>query len=86
MNALSKFKSLFGEKGEKTKPSSQPKKRPNHLKEVKAEEKGHSQNNRDKAEVEILQKKIKDKLAKDPKLQKKAAMILENMLNDKKQK
>ena len=86
MNALSKFKSLFGEKGEKTKPSSQSKKRPSHLKGVKAEEKGHSQNNRDKAEVEILQKKIKDKLAKDPKLQKKAAMILENMLNDKKQK
>lgn len=90
MSALSKFKSLFGEK-EKSSP---PKKRANHLTEVKREVKhkvkadGHKDANtkRDKAEVEILQKKIRDQIKKDPKLQKKAAMILENMLKSQKGK
>lgn len=80
MGALDKFKNLFGEKG----PTPKAKKKPETLKEVKADQKS-SQNavnkTREKAEVEILQKKIQEKLRKDPQLQKKAAMILENMIN-----
>lgn len=92
MSALSKFKSLFGEKEkEKSSPREQ---KANHLKEVKREAKnevkadGHKDANtkRDKAEVEILQKKIRDQIKRDPKLQKKAAMILENMLKGQKDK
>ena len=80
MSALDKFKSLFGEKAKGQTPHQ---KRPNHLKEVKAEGSGQSQGNREKAEVEILQKKIRAQLTKDPKLQKKAAMIIENMIKGK---
>lgn len=82
MSALSKFKNLFGEKSK----NSNPKQKVNHLKEVKAESPSETNTKRVKAEVEILQKKIREKIKNDPKLQKKAAMILENMLNGKKQK
>jgi len=37
----------------------------------------------DKRVVELLQKKIGDKLKQDPQMQKKAAMILSDMLNKK---
>ncbi len=86
MGALDKFKNLFGEKGPTPKS-----KKANHLKEasknesqkVKADQKGSTSSHRDKAEVEILQRKIQERLRKDPQLQRKAAMIVENMINKK---
>jgi hypothetical protein len=78
MGALDKFKDLFGEKTPKKAPASKPSK----LKEVKAD----ASKSQQKAEVEILRQKIQEKLKKDPQLQKKAAMVIEKMMNEKPKK
>ncbi|MCF8057753.1 MAG: hypothetical protein K9K67_00545 [Bacteriovoracaceae bacterium] len=75
---MDKFKGLFGEKNTKKAPAS----RPSPIKEVKAD----AAKSQEKAEVEVLRQKIREKLKKDPKLQKKAAMVLEKMINEKPKK
>jgi hypothetical protein len=82
MSTTQKIKKLFlGEKTQEVEKS--PPKRP-PLKPIKGGQgKEKLDNEKAKAEIEIFQKKIKQKLKDDPELQKKAAMIISQMINKK---
>lgn len=71
MGAANKLKELF----DKNQPKESENVAPKQLAEQKAK--------RDKVEVEYLRKTLQDKFKKDPKLNKKAAMIIEQMINQK---
>lgn len=66
----------------KTTPVVSPKSEANVL-PFKKKETAPKASAEDKRVVELLQKKIGDKIKQDPQMQKKAAMILSDMLNKK---
>jgi len=84
MGAANKLKELFGkrpssrdEKSEKGKKENCLKKKKDQKQTLNTEQKAQ----KDKAEVEYLRKVIQERLKKDPKLSKKAAQLIEQMLN-----
>lgn len=82
MGAKDLFSKLFGVPKSPKKTTSKLKEVPKNPAPPQAKPSSGHNINTTKAEIELLKKKISEKIERDPEMQKKAAMVLEKILNE----